>query len=92
MMPFKECPVCGGELEKKQVKKLLQGGGNTVSMKVSAEVCLRCGERLYTEEAVQTFELIRNKLREQEFSCFKAVGTSFTVGSNWPDKSVQPTA
>ena len=61
-------------------------------MKVSAEVCLRCGERLYAEEAVKTFELIRNKLREQEFSCFKAVGTSFTVGTDWPDKSVRPMA
>jgi rRNA maturation endonuclease Nob1 len=30
MKPFEKCPVCGGELETKQVEKLLRGGGNTV--------------------------------------------------------------
>ena len=66
MKPLKKCPVCGGELEDKQVEKLLRGGGNTVSMKVTAEVCLHCGERLYAEEVVKSFEEIRGKLRKQE--------------------------
>ena len=50
MKPFKKCPVCGGELENKQVEKLLRVEGNTVAMKVTAEVCLHCGERLYAED------------------------------------------
>ena len=91
MKPFAKCPVCGGELETKQVEKLLRGGGNTISMQVIAEVCLHCGERLYTEDSVKSFEAIRAKLRKQEFSHFKTLGQSFTVAENWPNKDIQPT-
>jgi len=92
MKSFEKCPVCGGEVENKQVEKLLRGGGNTISMKVTAEVCLHCGERLYTEDVVKSFKEIRSKLREQEFSHFKMLGQSFTVKENWPNKAIQPTA
>ncbi len=91
MKPFKECPVCGGELEDKQVEKLLRGGGNTVSMKVPAEIGLHCGERLYAEDVVKSFEKIRGKLHKQEFSHFRTLGQSFTVEENWPNKKIQPT-
>ena len=91
MRPFGECPVCGGELENKQVEKLLRGGGNTVSVRVAAEVCLHCGERLYAEDVVKSFEDIRGKLRKQEFSHLKPLGQSFTVEENWPNKAIQPT-
>ena len=67
MKPFEECPECGGELENKQAEKLLGGGGNTVSVKVTAEVCLHCGERLYAEDVVKSFEVIRGKLQKQDF-------------------------
>jgi YgiT-type zinc finger domain-containing protein len=88
--PFEKCPVCGGELETKQVEKLLRGGGNTVAMKVSAEVCLHCGERLYAEDVVQSFEEIRTKLQKQEFAHLKNLGQSFTVDEDWPNKAIQP--
>jgi YgiT-type zinc finger domain-containing protein len=91
MKPFEKCSVCGGELENKQVEKLLRSGGNTVSIKVPANVCLHCGERLYAEEIVKSFEELRSKLRRQEFSYFKQMGQSFTVEENWPDKAIQPT-
>ncbi len=91
MKPFEKCPVCGGELEDKQVEKLLRGGGNTVSVKVNAEVCLHCGERLYAEDVIKSFEEIRSKLRKQEFSYLKTLGRSFTVEANWPNKAIQPT-
>ncbi|WP_133513013.1 YgiT-type zinc finger protein [Candidatus Thiosymbion oneisti] len=91
MRPFEKCPVCGGEVETKQVEKLLRGGRNTVSMKVAAEVCLHCGERLYAEDVVKSFEEIRGKLRKQEFSCLKMLGQSFTVAENWPNKAIRPT-
>ena len=87
MKPFEKRPVCGGELENKQVQKLLKGGGNTISMKVAAEVCLHCGERLYAEDAVKSFEEIRGKLRKQEFSHLRTLGQSFTVEENWPNKT-----
>ena len=92
MKPFEKCPVCGGELGTKQVEKLLRGGGNTVSVKVSAEVCLHCGERLYAEDVVRTFEEIRSKLQKRDFSHLKTLGQSFTVEEDWPNKAIQPTA
>jgi len=91
MMPFEKCPVCSGRLEQKQVEKLLRGGGHTVTMKVIAEVCEHCGERLYAEDVVMSFEEIRGKLRNQEFTRFKLLGQSFTVAEDWPNESIQPT-
>lgn len=91
MKPFEKCPACGGELETRQVEKLLRGDGDTVSVKVTAEVCLHCGERLYTEDVVKTFEEIRGKLQKHDFSHLKALGRSFTVEEDWPNKVIQPT-
>lgn len=64
--PFDNCPVCGGQLEEKEVEKLLLGGVDTASVKVRADVCLHCGERLYSQETVKLFEEIREKLRLRE--------------------------
>ena len=54
-MPFEKCPVCGGDLVREEVQKVLRGGVNTAVLKVCAEVCLRCGERLYWQETVRRF-------------------------------------
>lgn len=81
MKSFDRCPICGGDLESKQVEKLLRGTGNTVSMQVVAEVCSHCGERLYAEDVVRAFEDIRGKLRNQEPS----------AKNNWPNEAIQPT-
>ena len=83
MNPFEKCPVCGGELEEKVVEKLLRGGIHTASVKVSAEVCLHCGERLYSEDVVRMFGEIRRKLKLQEFSQFKLLGQSYDVPEDW---------
>jgi len=82
MMPFEKCPVCGGELKEKEVEKLLRGGNHTASLRVHAEVCLHCGERLYAEETVRLFQQIRNKLKLQELLDFQPLGQSFTVNGN----------
>ena len=87
MMPFKKCPICGGELKEKEVEKLLRGGNHTATLRVHAEVCLYCGERLYTEETVRLFEQIRNKLKRQELLDFQPLGQSFKVDVNWPNKT-----
>ena len=79
MMPFERCPVCGGELVEKEVEKLLRGGVNTAVPRVRAEVCLRCGERLYTQETVGRFVEIRRKLERQEIADFQPLGRSFRV-------------
>ena len=61
-MPFEKCPVCGGDLVEKEVEKVLRGGVNTAVLMVCAEVCLRCEERLYSQETVRKFEQIRGKV------------------------------
>ncbi len=79
MMPFSQCPVCGGELIEKDVEKLLRGGIHTAILTVRAEVCLRCGERVYSSEVVKRFEYIRKKLERQDISEFQPLGQSFQV-------------
>lgn len=78
-MPFDQCPVCGGDLVEKEVEKVLRGGANTAVLKVCAEVCLRCGERLYSQETVRRFEQIRAKLERHETEEFRAIGVSYQV-------------
>ncbi len=79
MEPFDKCPICGGELATREVEKLLRGGVHTAAVKVTAEVCLHCGERLYSQEIVKRFEEIRAKLERKQTSGFRHVGESFEV-------------
>lgn len=78
-VPFDQCPVCGGPLEEKTVEKLLRGGPNTAVVKVRCDVCLHCGERLYSEQTVRRFEEIRAKLEEQRTEGFNPMGRFFEV-------------
>jgi len=79
MLPFEQCPVCGGEMVEKEVEKLLRGGNHTAVVRVKAEVCLHCGERLYSKETISRFEQIRTKLSRQEVAEFQPLGQSFQV-------------
>jgi len=79
MMPFEKCPICGGGMIEKEVEKLLRGGIHTAILKVRAEVCLHCGERLFSQETVRRFEEIRTKLERQETADFEPLGVSFQV-------------
>lgn len=79
--PFDKCPVCGGQLKEKEVEKLLQGGVDTAVMKVRAEVCLHCGERLYSQETVKRFEEIRRKLKQKKVADFQPMGRSFQIAT-----------
>ena len=63
----------------KEVEKLLRGGIHTAVLRVQAEVCLRCGERLYAQETVRRFAEIRRKLERQETADFRPLGQSFRV-------------
>jgi YgiT-type zinc finger domain-containing protein len=79
MLPFDKCPICGSEVVEKEVEKLLRGGKNTAVVRLQAEVCLHCGERLYSKEVVSQFERIRAKLARQELDEFQPLGQSFQV-------------
>ncbi|MBN1937799.1 MAG: YgiT-type zinc finger protein [Anaerolineae bacterium] len=74
-----KCLVCGGEMVEKTVEKLLRGGRHTAIVEVTAEVCLKCGERLYAVETVKRFEQIRQRLERQELADFQPLGQSFQV-------------
>ena len=82
MLPFKQCPVCGGEVVEKEVEKLLRGGVNTAVVSVRAEVCLHCGERLYSKDTISLFEQIRARLARQDVAAFHHLGQSFQVVSH----------
>jgi len=62
-----------------EVEKLLLGGEHTAVLSVRAEVCLHCGELLYSRKDVERFEEIRDKLERQETSEFRPLGQSFQV-------------
>ncbi|GAB4301609.1 MAG: hypothetical protein Fur0025_41940 [Oscillatoriaceae cyanobacterium] len=79
VMPLKKCPICSGELVEKEVTKLLRGGIDVASLKVKAEVCLNCGERLYSQDTVRRFAQIRAKLERGETAEFQPLGRSFEV-------------
>ena len=83
MLPFDKCPVCGGEMVEKDVEKLLRGGKHTAVLSVRAEVCLHCGERLYSKEVISRFEQIRSKLMRQELADFQPIGQSFQVSCEY---------
>jgi YgiT-type zinc finger domain-containing protein len=79
MRPFEKCPICGGELVEKEVEKLLRGGNHTAVLSVLAEVCLHCGERLYSADTVRRFEEIRAKLAQEQITDFQPMGQTFQV-------------
>jgi YgiT-type zinc finger domain-containing protein len=79
MKLFDKCPVCGGELIEKDVEKILMGGSNTALVRVKAEVCHHCGERLYTPDDIARFDEIRKKLREENVEKFIQIGKTFKV-------------
>ena len=79
MIPFEKCPVCGGEVVRKRTEKLLRGGDNLATVTVEAEVCLHCGERMYSADTIRSFDQIRSKLDLQQVEEFKPLGRSFRV-------------
>ncbi len=74
---FERCPICGGEIRRKKVEKLIKGGNDTASIEVEVDVCLKCGERLYTKEDIQRFEILRKKLIDHDLSSLQLVGRSY---------------
>jgi YgiT-type zinc finger domain-containing protein len=69
----------------KEVEKLLRGGNHTAVLTVCAEVCLHCGERLYSKETISQFEQIRSKLLRQDLADFQPLGQSFQVPNEHSD-------
>lgn len=80
MIYVKKCPLCGrGEVIEKRVTEVMSGGQHTAFIKVSAGVCLYCGERIYLPETIRNFKDIETRLEQHELSGFQSVGQSFQV-------------
>ena len=76
---FDQCPVCGGEVKKKQVTKVLRGGGHTAAIEVEAEVCQACGESLFAPETIKQFEKTVEDLKNGNTQQLVVSGKAYKV-------------
>lgn len=61
MASFEKCPVCGGPIVEREVEKISRGDVVRETARIRTDVCLKCGERLYTPEAAQRLENTRSR-------------------------------
>ena len=65
-MKIGKCPLCGGETREKKVEVQEEVDGEVYILKgINAEVCVQCGERVYSESEMRRMEKIREKIREK---------------------------
>ena len=58
------CPICGGEMVDKSVDVVDTINGKLFIIRgISAEVCVRCGERLYSQSDMKKMEKLRRRFR-----------------------------
>jgi len=72
-----KCPICGGEVVRRKVKKVVRGGDDVAILEVEAGVCSKCGERIYTKSTQETFQKIRDRLRSGSTKTLKRVGNTY---------------
>lgn len=59
------CPGCGGEMVGESVDVVDTINGKFVIIRgVSAEVCPRCGEKLYSGEEMKKMEKLRERIQD----------------------------
>ncbi len=74
MKPFPKCPVCSGEIVEKKVEEVIYSGNNAAIITIDAEICLHCGERLFSPEVIKKMETIREKLTKMDIEGFQKIG------------------
>ena len=64
MIHLEQCPICGGQLVMKIITKVVSNRSKDKSetLDVSADVCLSCGEQLYSMDTGTQFDDIRTRL------------------------------
>lgn len=64
-MKSRICPICGGEMVDKSVDVVDTINGKLVIIRgIAAEVCVRCGERLYSQGEMKKMEKLREKIQD----------------------------
>ncbi|ODS36514.1 hypothetical protein BEH94_11315 [Candidatus Altiarchaeales archaeon WOR_SM1_SCG] len=62
-MKIGTCPICGGKTKEDvvEIKETLNGELYIIKG-VQAEVCLQCGERMYSEDELRKIESVRKNI------------------------------
>lgn len=85
-MALDKCPRCGfDDVVEKKVDELLRGGEDAAVVTVSADICLHCGERIFTSDTFLRFDQIRKKLASRQVEGFQPVGRYFRVPASFAD-------
>ena len=59
------CPICGGEMADKSIDVVDTINRKLVVIRgISAEVCVWCGERLYSQGQMKKMEKLREKIQD----------------------------
>jgi len=63
------CPICDGVMAVKTVEVEVSQGPHSKVIQVPAEVCQKCGERIYPAESEQKIKKLEEEMvsAEQEF-------------------------
>lgn len=73
------CPKCGFVMERKWVRKKIQGGNDVVVTHTPAHVCRRCREWVFPIGQVREFERIRARLERGDTDGFRPLGRTFEL-------------
>ena len=85
-MALDKCPRCGfDDVVEKKVEKLLRGGEDAAVVTVAAEICLHCGERIFTSDTFLRFDQIRKKLASRQVEDFQPLGRYFRIPASFAD-------
>ena len=86
MAPAK-CPRCGfDDVIEKKVDKLIRGGNDAAVVNILADVCLHCGEQMYSLDTALQFDYIREKLSNQQVDDFQPMGRFFHIPAGYGEK------
>ena len=85
-MALSKCPRCGfKDVREEYIEKILRGAEDAAVVTVLADVCLHCGEYMYTIDTVRRFEQIRKKLASRQVDDFQPIGRYFRVPADFAD-------
>ena len=65
-MKVGKCPICGGDTKEDvvEVQEMIEGVAYIIKG-VKAEVCVQCGERMYSLNEMRRIEKVREKIRNR---------------------------
>ena len=88
-----KCPRCGfDDVIEKRVDEVLRGGDDAAVVNVPAEICLHCGERIFTANTFYRFNAIRKMLANGQVEDFQPVGRYFRVPEDFVDTGAEDMA